>query len=218
MARRIGIASQKGGVYKSSIVRAIATTYATAGWDVKICDLDIDQSTCHEWNLRRMQNGIEPTIRVETFASFAQALKASNSDDVDLIIFDGPPQATSGTVDMAKAVDLMILPTGLSVDDLRPTVRLANTLVEKHGIPPDRIAFALVRAGDSDKEIVEGRTYLASTPYHLLPGTLHEKVTYRRALDMGLSVAEVSHKGLKEQAERLIQSVVDRLKYLERNA
>ncbi|EPM65020.1 Plasmid partition protein ParA-like protein, partial [Pseudomonas syringae pv. actinidiae ICMP 18886] len=70
--------------------------------------------------------GIEPIIRVETFGTFSQALKASSSDDVDLLIFDGGPQATAGTVDMGKSVDLMILPTGLSLDDLTPTVRLAN--------------------------------------------------------------------------------------------
>lgn len=134
MALRIGTASQKGGVYKSAIARALATTYASAGWTVKICDLDIDQSTCHDWNLRRMKAGIEPIIRVETFGTFNQALKASSSDDVDLLIFDGGPQATAGTVDMGKSVDLMILPTGLSLDDLTPTVRLANKLVDKHGI------------------------------------------------------------------------------------
>lgn len=216
MALRIGTASQKGGVYKSAIARALATTYAAAGWSVKICDLDIDQSTCHDWNLRRLKASIEPAIRVETFGTFSQALKASNSDDVDLVIFDGGPQATAGTVDMGKSVDLMILPTGLSLDDLTPTVRLANRLVDKHGVAPERIALALVRGGDSEKEVVEARTYLASTPYHLLGGTLYEKVLYRRAHDAGFSVTEVSHKGLKEQADRLIQSVIDRLKALER--
>lgn len=218
MPIRIGTASQKGGVYKSAIARSIGVTYASAGWEVKICDLDIDQSTCHEWNLRRMQGGITPSIRVETFATFDKAFKASNTDEVDLIIFDGQPRATAGTVDMGKAVDMMILPTGLSLDDLRPTIRLANTLVEKHGIAPERIALALIRGGDSDKEIVEVRNYLASTPYHLLAGTLHEKVLYRRALDAGLALTEVSHKGLKEQANRLVQSVIDRLKYLQRTA
>ncbi|QDW03664.1 ParA family protein (plasmid) [Pseudomonas savastanoi pv. phaseolicola] len=217
MALRIGTASQKGGVYKSAIARALATTYASAGWTVKICDLDIDQSTCHDWNLRRMKAGIEPIIRVETFGTFNQALKASSSDDVDLLIFDGGPQATAGTVDMGKSVDLMILPTGLSLDDLTPTVRLANKLVDKHGISPDRIALALVRGGDSDKEIVEARSYLSATPYHLLAGTLYEKVLYRRAHDSGFSVTEVSHKGLREQADRLVQSIVDRVSSLSEN-
>lgn len=218
MATRIAMASQKGGVYKSAIARSIAVTYAAADWQVKICDLDLDQSTCHEWNLQRMQSGITPSIRVETFATFAQAFKASNSDDVDLIIFDGQPKANAGTVEMGKSVDLMILPTGLSRDDMRPTVRLANTLVDKHGIAPERIAFALVRGGDSDLEVVEARSYLSATPYHLLAGTVYEKVLYRRALDAGLALTEVSHKGLRDQAGTLVQSVIDRLKFLQRNA
>ncbi|MDU8551581.1 hypothetical protein RYB35_28385, partial [Pseudomonas syringae pv. actinidiae] len=74
-----------------------------------------------------------------------------------------------------------------------------------------------VRGGDSDKEIVEARSYLSATPYHLLAGTLYEKVLYRRAHDSGFSVTEVSHKGLREQADRLVQSIVDRISSLPQN-
>lgn len=212
MAATIGVASQKGGVGKSGEARGIATTYAAAGWAVKICDLDIDQSTSHNWNLRRLQNSIEPALRVETFGSFARAYK-SISDDLDLVIFDGPPKATSATVDMAHAVDLMILPTGTGLDDMEPTVLLANSLAEQ-GVPVERIAIALCRIGDSDKELVEARAYLNATPYHLLAGALYEKTAYRRAHDMGLSVVETQYKGPRDAAKHHMQAIVDRLAFL----
>lgn len=212
MTSRIGVASQKGGVGKSGECRGIATTYAAAGWAVKICDLDIDQSTSHNWNLRRMQNGIEPALRVETFGSFERANRSIGAD-IDLAIFDSPPKATKGTVDMAHAVDLMILPTGTGVDDMEPTVLLANSLVEQ-GVPVARIAIALCRIGDSDKELVEARAYLAATPYHLLAGALFEKTAYRRAHDAGMSVAETPYKGPRETAAHHIQAIVNRLAFL----
>lgn len=212
MPHMIGVASQKGGVGKSAEVRAIAATYAAAGWAVKICDLDVNQSTSHTWNRRRLQADIKPTLRVETFGTFAQALRSAGND-ADLVIFDGAPHATTGTVDMGKAVDLLILPTGTGLDDMEPTVLLANSLVEK-GVPRERIAIALCRIGDSDKELVEARTYLGATPYHLLPGALYEKTAYRRAHDAGLAVTETPHKAPRQKAERHLQGIVDRLAQL----
>lgn len=209
MTYLIGVASQKGGVGKSAEVRAIAATYAAAGWVVKICDLDVNQSTSHTWNCRRLQAGIEPTLRVETFGSFAQALRSVDSE-LDLVVFDGAPHATTGTVEMARAVNLLILPTGTGLDDMEPTVLLANSLVEK-GVPRERIAIALCRVGDSEKELVEARAYLTATPYHLLAGALYEKTAYRRAHDAGLAATETPHKSPREKAARHLQSIVDRL-------
>lgn len=212
MAQSIGIASQKGGVGKSGESRAIATTYAAASWAVKICDLDIDQSTAHNWNLRRQQNGIEPAVQVETFGTFARAFK-SIGDDIDLAIFDGPPHANAGTVEMGKAVDMLILPTGTGLDDMEPTVLLANSLVEQ-GVPAEKIALALCRIGDSGKELVEARAYLGATPYHLLDGALYEMTAYRRAHDAGLSMTETPYPSPREKAVRHIEAIAARLAYL----
>lgn len=212
MTHTIGLASQKGGVCKSGEARAIATTYAAGGWAVTIYDLDIDQSTSHNWNIRREQGGIEPRVQVETFGSFARAFK-SISDDVDLAIFDGPPRANAGTVEMARAVDLMILPTGTGLDDMEPTVLLANSLVEQ-GVPAEKIAIALCRVGDSGKELVEARAYLGATPYHLLGGALYEMTAYRRAHDAGLSMVETPYPSPREKAAAHVQAIVDRLAYL----
>lgn len=214
MAYRIAVVAQKGGVGKSTIVRGLAVTYAMNGWSTKIMDFDLDNSTCQDWNLTRMAAGIEPTIRVETFQNFGQALRAADREDIDVILFDGPAKANEGTVAMAKMVDLLILPTCTGLDDMKPQVRLANSLVERHGVDPDRIAFVLSKAGDSDKDIVEARTYLMATPYHLMAGTLHEKTLYRRGHDIGMSVVEARHKGLREQADRVMQSIADRVDHL----
>ena len=209
MGYKIGVGSQKGGVGKSTLARAIATTYASHDWNVKIADLDINQSTAFAWLQRRLQRGIEPTVAVETFGSATQALK--QADNYDLMIFDGAPTAARSTSDMATGVDLMVLPTSLSLDDLIPTVTLANTLVEKHGVPIQRIAFALSKVGDSASELTEAREYLSQTPYHTLDGQIPEKTAFRRAQDLGLSIVETPYKGPREQADKLVQALIDRL-------
>src|SRR5579884_2070193 len=142
MALLIGIASQKGGVGKSTLARLIAREYANAGWSVKIADLDVSQATSFNWQGRRLQSAMEPVIPVERFGSLEQALK--NAAHFDLMIFDAPPHSTAGTLRIAEKSDIVVLPTGLSLDDLEPSVRLAHELVKK-AVPKVKIAFALCR-------------------------------------------------------------------------
>ena len=62
----IATASQKGGVGKSTLCRMIAREAVTNGLKAKIADFDVRQSTTKRWTERRMQYGIQPTIRAET--------------------------------------------------------------------------------------------------------------------------------------------------------
>lgn len=209
MGYKIGVVSQKGGVGKSTIARGIAAAYAKADWNVKIADLDINQSTSFAWQQRRLKAEITPVVAVEVFGTVTQALKVS--DQYDLMVFDGAPTATKATFEIATHADLIILPTGLSLDDLTPTVTLANTLTSKHGIDPNKIAIALCRVGTSEKEMVEARDYLSETPYHALDGHMQEKTAFRRAQDSGLSAIEATYKAPRKQADHLIQSIINRL-------
>ena len=131
----VGVISQKGGVSKSTIARLIAREYASAGWDVKIADLDISQGTSTDWKQRRELNGIQPEIAVEQFRTVTQALK--HAEVYDLMVLDGPPHSMQGTLEIARACDLVVLPTGLSLDDLKPSVLLAHELVNAK-IPTDQ--------------------------------------------------------------------------------
>lgn len=110
------------------------------------------------------------------------------------------------TAELAKVCDLIILPTGMAKTDMRPTVRLANTLVDKHGVDPARIALVLNHVGGSDKELVECRSYLLQTDYTVLP-SLYEQTCYRRAQDGGLSIVETHFAGPREQADNLISAI-----------
>src|SRR5215471_18810115 len=125
----LGMVSQKGGVGKSTLARLVAKEYATAGWRVKIADLDIAQGTSFNWQARRLQHALEPTIPVERFGTVEQVLKVAAL--YDLIIFDCPPNATAGTLKAAQASTCIILPTGLSLDDLEPSILLAHEFIKQ---------------------------------------------------------------------------------------
>lgn len=202
----LGVVGQKGGIGKSTVARLIAREYAAAEWSVKIADLDVAQGTSFNWQARRLQNALEPVVSVERFGTVDQALKVA--PQYDLLILDGPPHSTAGTLRIAQASVLSILPTGLSLDDLEPSVLLAHELVKK-AIPRDRIAFALCRVGDSEAEIQEARSYIQQAGYVVLPGELPERTAYRRAADAGRALTETPFDTLNGRADQLAQSIVD---------
>lgn len=208
MGHKIGVISQKGGVGKSAVSRCLGTAHAGFGWDVKIGDLDIQQSTSYVWQKRRLSSEVEPVVAVECFGTVSQAMK--QADNYDLFIFDGAPHATKATLEIAEISDMVIIPTGLSLDDMEPCVILANDLV-KNGVNRDKIVFTFCRTGDSKAELEESLQYMAQTPYTAIPHPMPEKTAIRRAHDLGLSAIEAKYKGPREAAEKMVQSLIDKL-------
>lgn len=213
MATIIGFVSQKGGVGKSTLSRLIAREYSSAGWTVKIADLDVAQGTSFNWQARRLQHQVMPDIPVERFRSVQLALKVAQH--YDLLVLDGPPQASEATLQIARAGDLVVIPTGLSLDDLEPGVLLAHELVSR-GVAPTKIAFVLCRVGESQAEIADARQYIAQAGYRVLAGYLPERVAYRRAADEGCALTETRFPSLNAKADELAQGIVDLLADLER--
>jgi chromosome partitioning protein len=200
--------SQKGGVGKSTLARLLAREFAALGWIVKIADLDISQATSFEWRATRLQNAVEPDVPVEQFGTVEKALKLAGQ--YDMLICDGAPHSTSATRTIAKASNLIIIPTGTPKDDLRPAVRLAHDLVSA-GVEKDRIVFALCKVGDSAVQLEDARRYIADAGYHMLDGAIPQRDEYIRASDAGRALTETRFKSLNEQAEQVAQGIVDKI-------
>lgn len=201
----IAFVSQKGGVGKSTLSRARAREAAAGGLTVKIADLDTQQGTSADWNRIRLNARIEPVLAVEAFATATQALRVA--DHYNLLIIDGPARTSSGTLEIAKIADLVVQPTGASVDDLRPAVREFHALVQA-GIPTAKLVFALNRIGTPVEES-EARAYLAQAGYTVLDGCLLERPAYRKAQNVGHSITETSYRNLNVKADALIQALID---------
>lgn len=207
MASTIAFVSQKGGVGKSTLARAVAREAAAGGLRVKLADLDTQQGTTVDWQRTRMNAGIEPSISAESFKTAAQALVLA--DQFDILILDGPARTSQATLDIARAADLVVQPSGASLDDLRPAVREYHALV-RAGIPRERLAFALNRIG-TEAEEADARAYLEEAGYSVLDGCLLERPAYRKAQNGGYSVTETRYAALNERADALIQALINRM-------
>lgn len=202
----VGMVSQKGGVGKSTLARMMAREFVAGGLSTKIADLDTQQQTCTNWAGRRAENGIEPEIQVQSFATIKSALEEAAR--FDALILDGKPNASEQTIEIAKSANLVVIPTGQTIDDLHPGVVLAHSL-RKKGIAPDKIAFAMFKTTGSERENAAARDYITEAGYLVLDGEISVSTAYGSASDQGKAITETSFRSLNDRASKLAQSVID---------
>lgn len=65
-------------------------------------------------------------VKTEQYRSVGDAIADYNKGEMHLLIFDGAPAASKTKLQIAKSSQLILLPTGISLDDLEPKVRLAH--------------------------------------------------------------------------------------------
>lgn len=210
----IGMVSQKGGAGKSTLARLFARELAKDGFSVKIADLDTQQTTCTDWASDRAEAGHQPEVQVQPFGNLKTALAEARRFDV--YILDGRPHSSQQTLEIARAADLVVIPTGQTKDDLRPAVKLAHSIADS-GVPEKRIAFALVKTTNSAAELAAAQAYLEQTDYLTLDGAIPVSTAYGIAHDNGKAATETSHRTLNDKAERLAQSIINRLATLDQS-
>lgn len=200
----LALISQKGGVGKSTLARLVAVELTRAGWSVKIADLDPAQGTSAKWKARRDELSIDPEIPVEKYRDAERAIRTAA--DWDLMILDGPAHASRSGLTMAKAADLVILPTGRSLDDLDPQISLAYDL-ETAGINPDKVWLAFCRAQGSTADDTQARNFVRRARVKVLDGALRELPSIRQGHNMGLAASETKHKTVDAEAKRLASEI-----------
>jgi chromosome partitioning protein len=205
----IALVSQKGGVGKSALARVLAVEYVRAGWNVKIGDLDTKQGTATRWKVRRDQANIQPEIPVEKYATIDRAVR--DATGFDLMILDGPAHAEKGGLAMAKAADLVLMPTGYGLDDLEAQVEAAYEL-EANKIDRQKIWFVFSKATGSAVEDEAARDYLRRANINFFASGLPELPSIRQAHNAGKCASEVSFSGVREGAMSLAVAIAEHLR------
>ena len=190
------------------MARLLAVEIAKAGWSTKIADLDPAQGTSTKWKARRDLAGHQPDVAVEKFRTVERAIREAGR--YDLMILDGPAHAEQGGRVMAKASDLILMPTGYSLDDMEPQVEAAYEL-ESAGIDPERILFVFCRAKGSESEDSEARSYLRKARVTVLGPVFPELASIRQGHAEGRAASEVPFPKVQEKAIEVAQSIVNEI-------
>lgn len=205
MTKILGLISQKGGVGKSTLARAIACEAQKAELSVKVADFDLQQGTFSKWHQRRLQSDLAQIGSVEMYKSVKDALEAS--EGFDLLIMDGEGRASEKTMDIAKVSDLVIIPSGISNDDTDPTCELAKALVDK-GISRKKIVVTLSRVG-TEASAKRAREDIEARGFTVVDGYIPEKTSYADAQYVGKSILETTHKSVNEKSQAFIDTLIE---------
>lgn len=204
----VSFVSQKGGVGKSALARALSVALAGGGMKVLLADLDPQQGTVVEWGKLRERAGFKPAVPVRRFKTADDAIIAGETADV--LIVDGPARASAGTLELARQSDLVVQPSGCGLDDLRPAVLLFHELLAA-GIGRERLVVILSRtAGEAEEGAA--RRYLQKATYEVLTTSVPERVTYREAMNQGASLIETTDKKLNGRAETAMDELVKKVR------
>ena len=188
---------QKGGVGKSALARVLAVACARDGRKVLIGDYDLEQLSCVEWGATRLRNGIEPEVEVRPFKSIKKLRKTS--DGFDLVVVDTRGLADELTEEISTESDVIFLPTGTSLDDLRPTVRLARRL-SRLGDNGSKIILVLSKIGRSERMVAHAQAYIDNAGFEYLDAMWPQRDGFQAEFDAGRAGSEARNPHLKQAA------------------
>lgn len=213
MAIIFSVVGQKGGTGKSMISRLLAVELVKRKKSVALVDLDIAQRTSAEWGEARKINQLDlldPAIEVLVIdADEEPDCRVSElANAFSVIILDAPGFSDELTVQIASQADLVVLPSGPSLDDLRPAIRLHHEL-KTAGIADESIAIALNMIA-SDAEEKFARSYLGQANLSAVQAVLRDRPSYRKAAGHGQSASEVPHASPRDEASALARVLLER--------
>lgn len=199
----ISFVSQKGGVGKSTLARAVAAFLAGAGFSVRIADLDIQQETSLAWYEDRKAANIKPDLNVKTYNSCKEAL--ADSMDVQVLVIDGAARADLDTLEIAAGSHLVVQPSSGTKDDYKPADALFSLLAEK-GIPKERLIIALSRITAVSEE-KEARAFFKDKGHRVLEGAVYSRRSYGVAMNEGHTISETIFDSLNERTSQLLDEL-----------
>jgi chromosome partitioning protein len=187
----VSVGGQKGGTGKSTVAQGIAVEAARTGRMVLLADLDQKQATSAEWAKRRKAAGHKPAIEARLTSS---KVVWDLSPLCNLLVIDAPGYADSSTLQLAERSNLLVLTTGTNLIELEPTVLLMRELLSK-GVPKEKVAIALVRVIDQERE-KEARSYLKAAGLQALERSLGWYKTLNDIATDGRAVSESSNRAV----------------------
>ena len=206
----VSFLSQKGGVGKSTLARGVAVEFVKNGWDVHTADMDTTQQSTVNWAERRDAIGVEPSIDAAMYRNPHSALRALAR--CDLLVIDGTPYATQDTKELAAGSDLVVIPTGITHDDLEPSLSLAQELTIKAGVAKAKILMVVMKVPEGgDKEAMSTKASIQDWGFEVAPSWMPFRTAYGKAMDAGYSMSETRFKTLNERAGAILGAIAERI-------
>ena len=201
--RTVALLARKGGTGKTTLAVHLAVLAAEAGRRVLLVDTD-PQRSAGDW--RRARESDTPRL-VECVAKrVPEVLELARQEGIDLVVGDTRPSVEAETAEIARRSDLVLIPTGAGILDLRAIAATADmvrslrsgaraTMIVLNGVQPS--------PGFGENALtVEARRALAAYRIPVADVAIGRRVAFAHALIDGRSVTEFEPRGKAAQELR----------------
>lgn len=182
--RTIVIASQKGGVGKTTLTGHIGVMAESKGaGPVALIDTDPQGSLSSWWNERQAETPLFASVDISNLANHLKQLEKAG---IKLAIIDTPPAVTETIKKVLAVADLVLIPTRPSPHDLR-AVGSTVELVEAAG---KRMVFVVNGAAQRAK--ITGEAAIALSQHGTVaPVTLYQRTDFAASMIDGRTAQEI---------------------------
>jgi chromosome partitioning protein len=184
----IVLASQKGGVGKTTLAAHLAVIAEAAGdGPTVLIDTDPQGSLSAWWNVRKADS---PKLAPMTIVQLPEKLQLLAGAGYGVAVIDTPPAITEAIGAVVGSADLVLIPARPSPHDLR-AVGSTVALVQAAAKP---FVFAVTQAKPNTRLTVQAMAAL-SEHGKVAPAIVHDRVDYAGSMIDGRTVQEIDPKG-----------------------
>lgn len=192
----IALISQKGGVGKTTVAIHLATSFAAAGYNTLLLDLDPQASAAGWKDAREDETPPVMTIPASRLPRVAEEVRGVGTD---ILILDTAPHSEGTALDAARIANLILVPCQPSIMDLRAMRTTTNLL---HHIR--KPTYAVLNGVAAQGNVADEAVAAISEEFGLAvcPHRLGDRVAFNRCLITGQTAPEYEPTG-KAAAEAL---------------
>lgn len=189
----IGLISQKGGVGKTTLAIHLATAFQAAGREAMVVDLD-PQASAAEWKDARTD--ARPYVIAVPAARLRKTLDTARENEAEVVLLDTPPHSDGTALEAARASDLILVPCGPSIMDLRAMRKTADLLGHL-----GKSTFAVLNETAAQGTVADeaARAITAQFEMPVCPVRLGQRVAFSRCLITGQTAQEYEPEGKAAQ-------------------
>ena len=190
--------SQKGGVGKTTLATSLAVLAEEAGLPTVLLDLD-PQSSALSWKDARKPEA--PYVAGATPPRLSRLLEDARAQGAKLVILDTAPNSDRGSLAVARASDLILVPCRPSAFDLGAIMSTLSLARDRTQTP----TWVVLNAAPVRSKITEeAAEALRAQKAQVCPVVLHQRQDFVTPLAAGLTAVEWAPKGkAAEEARRL---------------
>lgn len=185
----VAIASQKGGVGKSTIAVHLAVAASNEGKNVIIVDIDPHSQTSSEWATERGIRGLDKPVVLQSHADEIKDLKKqAKKEGYDLMIIDCPPYVDDVVGTVTKLADFTLIPVQPRFPDMRTLLRVIEGVHKPYAVILNGCQAKI--NGIESSKTREARTLIEEANITICPHSIVRRESFADSLNSGASVHE----------------------------